>query len=129
MPTTNVSSRATPGHRAPRPGEETRKLTYDDYALIPSDGQRHEILDGVHVMSPAPRTKHQRLVGDLFFHIRAHVREQGLGEVFVAPFDVVLSEHDTIQPDVVFVADARLGIVDEDSRRPAQLTAKEPRTW
>ena len=95
------------------------KLSYEDYALIPDDGRRHEIIDGDHVMSPAPKTKHQRLVGDLFFYLSAHVRERGLGEVFVAPFDVLLSDHDIVQPDVVFVSDARLGIVDEDNCKGA----------
>lgn len=119
MPTTHAPSRATPGRRPPRPGEEARKLTYDDYALIPSDGQRHEILDGVHVMSPAPKTKHQRIVSRFDRSLGAFVDDNGLGEVFVAPFDVVLSEYDTIQPDIVFVADARLDIVDEDNCKGA----------
>lgn len=101
------------------PLHEIDKLTYEDYALIPDDGRRHEILGGDHVMSPAPKTRHQRLVGDLYFHLRRHVEEHGLGEVFVAPFDVLLSDHDIVQPDLVFVADARLGIVDEDNCKGA----------
>ena len=92
---------------------EIDKLTYEDYALIPDDGRRHEILDGTHVMSPAPRTQHQRVLLELAFSLRVHVREHGLGEVFVAPFDVVLSDHDIVQPDLVFVRDDRLSIVDE----------------
>lgn len=90
-----------------------RKLSYEDYALIPDDGRRHEVLDGLHVMSPAPRTRHQRLVLDLAADLRHHARRHGLGQVFVAPFDVLLSDHDIVQPDVLFVADARLGIVDD----------------
>ena len=90
-----------------------RKLTYADYAAIPPDGQRHEIIDGVEYMSPAPRTLHQRLVGRLYFALQQHAQQHGLGEVFVAPFDVRLDAHTFIQPDLVFVSDARLGIVDE----------------
>lgn len=89
------------------------KLTYEDYALIPDDGRRHEIIDGDEVVSPSPRTQHQRVVGNLYFLLRRHVREHGLGEVFVAPFDVVLSDYDIVQPDVLFVSDGRLGLVDE----------------
>ena len=88
-----------------------RKLTYEDYALILDDGRRHEILDGVHVMSPVPLTRHQRLVGDLCFELRSFVREHGLGEMVVASFDVVLDASTIVQPDVCFVADGR-GIVD-----------------
>ena len=92
---------------------ETLKLTYEDYALIPQDGRRHEIIDGEEVMSPAPITKHQRVVLELALLLKQHVREHGLGEVFVAPFDVQLSDYDVVQPDVLFIADDRLRIVDE----------------
>lgn len=101
------------------PLHEIQKLSYEDYALIPDDGRRHEILDGEHVMSPAPKTKHQRLVGRLFRSLGTHVEERGLGEVFVAPFDVLLSDHDIVQPDVCFVSDDQLGIVDEDNCKGA----------
>ena len=101
------------------PLHEVQKLSYEDYALIPDDGRRHEILDGEHVVSPAPKTKHQRLVSRLDRSLGSHVDERGVGEVFVAPFDVVLSDHDILQPDVCFVADDRLGIVDEDNCKGA----------
>ena len=42
-----------------------RKLTYEDYALIPEDGQRHEIIDGEHYVSPAPFVRHQDLLVEL----------------------------------------------------------------
>ena len=95
------------------PLHEIQKLGYEDYALIPDDGRRHEILDGEHVVSPSPKTRHQRLVAAFFFELGAYVREHGLGEVFVAPFDVLLSDHDIVQPDVLFVRDDRLHIIDE----------------
>ena len=37
------------------------KLTYEDYGFIPDDGKRHELIDGEHIMSPSPTTKHQRI--------------------------------------------------------------------
>jgi Uma2 family endonuclease len=98
---------------------ERIRLTYEDYALIPDDGRRHEILDGDEVVSPSPRTKHQRVVLELAFLLRKHVRRHGLGEVFIAPFDVVLSDHDIVQPDVLFVSDARLDLVDEENCKGA----------
>ena len=88
-------------------------LTYEDYAVIPADGRRHEIISGKHIVSPAPRTRHQRLVLALAFALHQHTREHGGGEVFVAPFDVLLGEHVIVQPDVCFVSEARLGIVGE----------------
>lgn len=82
---------------------------------LPDDG-RHEILDGQHVTSPAPRTVHERLVGDLFAELRVHARAHRLGEVFVAPFDVLLGDHDIVQPDVCLVAAERRLVVDAESR-------------
>jgi Uma2 family endonuclease len=80
------------------------KLTYDDYVLIPDDGKRHEIIDGEEYVSPSPREKHQRLVGQLHYLIARYLGRKPVGRVYVAPFDVILSAHDIVQPDVLFVA-------------------------
>src|SRR6266542_4280007 len=40
-----------------------------------------------------------------------HVKRQKLGKVFIALIDVVLDEENTVQPDLVFVATANLGII------------------
>ncbi|HEX5759143.1 MAG TPA: hypothetical protein VF121_08110 [Thermoanaerobaculia bacterium] len=44
-----------------------RPLTYDDLLALPEDGLRHELIDGEHVVSPSPNTKHQRVSGNLYF--------------------------------------------------------------
>jgi Uma2 family endonuclease len=88
-------------------------LTYEDYQLIPDDGRRHEIIDGDEHVSPSPTTPHQRIVGRLFTSLHQHVDAQSAGEVFVAPCDVILSETDIVQPDVLFVAAERASIVKE----------------
>jgi Uma2 family endonuclease len=91
----------------------TRKLTYEDYVLLPDDGQRHEILDGEHYVSPAPSLRHQRVSIRLSSRLFTFVDQHGLGEVFAAPADVVLSLHDVVQPDVIFIAKNRAGILTE----------------
>ena len=90
-----------------------RKLTYDDYVLIPEDGQRHEILDGEHYVSPAPLTRHQRISSKVHLRLGSFVDAHRLGWVLYAPTDVVLSLHDIVQPDLLFIANERLGIVTE----------------
>ena len=91
------------------------KLTYEDYAAIPDDGRRHEIIDGEHYVNPSPNTKHQlvsiRLVSTLFYF----VRDEGLGHVFNAPFDVVFTEHDIVEPDILFVSNARAHIITDQN--------------
>lgn len=92
--------------------DRIRKLTYDDYVLIPADGQRHEIIDGEHYVSAAPFIRHQRLVRKLVQRL-GPVDEQGLGEVFLAPCDLVFSRHDVVQPDLLFISRERLRILTE----------------
>jgi Uma2 family endonuclease len=91
--------------------DHVRKLTYNDYALIPEDGQRHEIIDGEHYMTPSPMTLHQRTVLRLTLRLGGFVELHGLGEVFVAPYDVVFSKHDIVQPDLLFISRKRAAIV------------------
>ncbi|MBI4865853.1 MAG: Uma2 family endonuclease [Candidatus Wallbacteria bacterium] len=78
--------------------------TYEDYAALPDDGRRHELIEGRLLEVPAPLTEHQRGGGNLSFAFRTYVRQHRLGEVFEAPIDVILDAHDTVQPDLVFVA-------------------------
>jgi Uma2 family endonuclease len=90
-----------------------RKLTYQDFERIPEDGLRHEILDGVHVVSPAPSLRHQWVSRGVFRALDSFVAARGLGEVFFAPFDVVLSDHDVVEPDLLFISRERLAILTE----------------
>lgn len=71
----------------PMPGSEpTPKLTYEDYCRIPDDGQRHEILDGVHFVSPSPLDRHQAICGNLAFHLDSFLRATRLGVLRTAPY-------------------------------------------
>lgn len=84
------------------------KLTYDDYVHIPQDGRRHEILDGEHYVTPAPGTGHQSAVGNLYFALAGHLRGRDAGRVLLSPYDVLLSDTDVVQPDLVYVSRDRL---------------------
>ncbi len=91
---------------------EKERYTYADYARLP-EGAPYQLIHGELVMSPAPSVYHQRLIGRVFRMLDAFVREHDLGEAFVSPIDVYLSEEDTPQPDIAFVANERAGIVGE----------------
>jgi len=80
-----------------------RKLTYDDFLGFPDDGQRHELIDGVHYVTPSPRITHQRLLGRMYAALFAYFQTHPIGEAFVAPLDVVLSMHDVVEPDILVV--------------------------
>ena len=68
-------------------------------------------------MSPSPRTVHQRILLRLGKVLSEHVEGKRLGEVFVAPFDVILSDNDIVEPDLIFVAEANRSIVTEENIR------------
>jgi Uma2 family endonuclease len=89
------------------------KLTYDDLLLFPDDGKRHELLDGEHFVSPSPSLRHQRIVGRMGVALYTFARDRGLGEVFFSPFDVVLTRHDVVEPDLLFVSASRSALLTE----------------
>lgn len=82
-----------------------QKLDYSDYAGIPPDRNRYEILEGDLHVTPAPSPLHQRVSKRLQRRLEAYFEAQGLGEVFDAPIDVILTLHDVVQPDLVVVTD------------------------
>ena len=95
-----------PGHdeMQPTPGV---KLTYDDFLLFPDDGQRHELIDGEHYVTPSPNQIHQVIVGNLYFAIRGCLEAHPIGQVFLAPFDVVFSNFDVVEPDLLYITAER----------------------
>ena len=88
------------------------RKTVEDYMALP-EGTLAELIEGELFMSPSPRERHQRIVLNLGAALRNFVRARRLGRVYVAPFDVHLPSGDVVQPDVVFVSEANLGIVSD----------------
>jgi Uma2 family endonuclease len=91
---------------------EKKKNTCEDY-LKTSDDQRYELIEGDLLMTPSPVTKHQRILGNLYFEIKLSLRDKELGELFVAPFDVHLDNENVVQPDILFISKERLNIIGE----------------
>jgi len=83
---------------------ESRLTTYDDYRHLPDDGTQYQIIKGRLYMTPAPTTIHQRILLNLIRVLDPFVENNNLGEILIAPVDVVLSMTDVVQPDLVFVA-------------------------
>jgi len=83
-------------------------LTYGDYLRFPDD-ERWELIDGVAHMVAAPNPRHQAVLGRLHLRAGAYLEARPeLGRLYFAPLDVVLTEHDVVQPDLVFVADTSI---------------------
>ena len=94
--------------------ENTTKLTYEDYRQAPGD-QRWELLYGELVTVPSPSTAHRKASEKLFLLIQAHLDETGLGRVFPSPIEVVLSDTNVVQPDLLFVSTQQEHIVTDDN--------------
>ncbi|MCL0034527.1 Uma2 family endonuclease [Dehalococcoidia bacterium] len=88
------------------------KFTYGDYLQLPED-KRYELIEGEFFMVPSPGWSHQTISARLFRAIDNYVRTHKLGEVRYAPLDVVLSEENVLQPDILFVSRERLNIITE----------------
>ena len=88
----------------------TVKFTYEDYLNAPED-KRYELLDGELVPIPTPGELHQSISILLGWKLVQFASENSLGRVYLAPFDVVLSDVDVVQPDLLFVSNERDHII------------------
>ena len=79
------------------------KFTYREYALLPDDGRRHELVDGDFYRTPAPTTTHQSVLSNLFSALIRQLQETGTAEIFCAPVDVILADTTVVQPDLLAV--------------------------
>ena len=96
-----------------------------DYMSLPeSEDKRYELIDGELYMVPSPIVSHQRTSMRLSRILHDLVESQGLGEVFTAPLDVVLSDEDVLQPDIMFVSEGRSGIVGNNIRGAPDLVVE-----
>ena len=89
--------------------------TYDDYAGLPNDGWKYEVIRGELYMSPAPSPRHQRAVLRLSAEMERFVNLHQLGEVFISPIDVILPRNlgTPVQPDILFIRNDNLDIIGE----------------
>jgi Uma2 family endonuclease len=83
----------------PAPGQ----WTVEDVRLLPDDGNRYEVVDGVLFVTPAPRLVHQAGVGSLHVVLRVYLSDGTMGWVLHSPADIEFTPRDGVQPDL-FVA-------------------------
>ncbi len=96
------------------------KFTYEDYKNLPeSETKRYELLEGELVMVPSPTEPHQRVSGNMHLIIGQFVKERKLGNVYSAPFDVLLSNENVVQPDIMFISKERANIITEEDIKGA----------
>ena len=93
--------------------------TWERYCQLPEDGNRYEVIGGSLHMSPSPGRKHQRISLKLSVKLGLWTEETKSGEVYAAPFNVILSflppRQHYLEPDLFFVSNDRLSIITEDN--------------
>ncbi len=94
------------------------KYTYEDYLNTP-EGERYELIDGELIFLPTPNMAHQEARGNLGTGMYMYAKDGELGRVFFVPFDIVFSDSDVVQPDILFVSKARDRIITHDNVKGA----------
>ncbi|CAN5638961.1 Uma2 family endonuclease [soil metagenome] len=87
----------------------TTGLTYDDLVgMFPEqDNKRRELIDGELIVTASPSLDHQGVVTRLLVALHVYARAAG-GEAFPAPLDIIFSEANVVEPDVVYVGPDKL---------------------
>lgn len=91
----------------------TGRQTYADYCRLP-EGAPYQLIGGELIMTPAPSTYHEIIRNNIHRVVDKVIFENGLGKLFTAPVDVFLSETEVYQPDLLFVAQNRFSIIEEE---------------
>lgn len=87
------------------------QFTYQDYRLLPED-KHYELVEGDLQVTPAPSFRHQAISMQLALPLAGFVQRNQLGHVVAAPTDVILSDVNVVQPDILFIARDRQAIID-----------------
>jgi Uma2 family endonuclease len=88
------------------------RYTYNDYCQLP-DEKRYEVIGGELFVVPSPSVVHQKVIRNLLFLFMKHIEKTGSGFVFSAPLDVLLSEDNVVQPDIIYISDENSRIIGE----------------
>ena len=105
-----------------------KKISFEDYLLMPEINHPYEIIDGEFMPSPAPIPAHQRIALNVVMALNPHVQEKDLGVVLFAPVDIVLQRHPlrTRQPDVLFIHRDKLSGTGFDAIEELQILEIAP---
>jgi Uma2 family endonuclease len=98
------------------------RLSYADLERWPEDGRRYELYDGEVYVVPSPLPLHQIVSARLHLALTEYVRAHG-GVVLYAPLDIVLTEYDVVQPDLLLFTRERQRLLQlrQVTRHPPDL--------
>ena len=89
------------------------KFTHADLLAIPNDGKRREIVDGELIVTPAPKLGHQEILLRLALAFGKYLEQHPIGKLIISPMDVILSDFDVLEPDLLLVLNEQRGILQD----------------
>jgi Uma2 family endonuclease len=101
-------------------------MTYEDLLALPDDGLRHELIDGEHFVTPSPASRHQIILANLHRLIGAHTHEMKRGVTLFAPYDIVFTRYDVVEPDLIYFSKERYSevVTEQNAQGPPNLAVE-----
>jgi len=100
-------------------------VSYADLQRMPDDGRQYELYDGEVRVVPSPTNRHQVVLQNLVVLFLEYAKEHG-GRLLFAPSDVVFTQYNVIQPDLLYFSEPRRHLVqlDKPTDVPPDLTVE-----
>ena len=92
------------------------RLTNADYmAMTPpaNSGPRYQLINGELTEMAGATLAHQSFLLELSLEISSQARAADIGRIVIAPYDVHIDPHNTFQPDLMYVSNDRLYILEQ----------------
>jgi len=92
----------------------TKHLTYPDYVqLTPPDSSQYQLIQGELITMTSPNTRHQSIILNISFHLLSFLNKNALGKLFISPMDVVFTDGDVYQSDILFILESNQHIIED----------------
>ena len=92
---------------------------------MPDDGKRYELHEGELSVTPAPGARHPRILLNLALALVPYVRAHTAGELFIAPFDCIMTNITVVEPDLLYLDQGRRQLLSERALEGAPTLAIE----
>jgi len=120
-----IAARSKPRSRPKLKRLTDWRWTFEELAAeVPESNQPMELWDGELITSPSPSFYHQEIVARFYEKLKGRVTQERAGKVVFAPIDMILTSRRVTQPDVLFISNERLHIIQERVRGAADLVAE-----
>lgn len=94
-----------------QPTPSARHWKWEDLQRF-DETERYEINDGRLISMPRSNTfRHQEVLGRILFLVESFLQQHPLGTAILGPMDVVFSDDNIAEPDLLFIANEHLAIL------------------